>query len=104
MPNRERLLLGLDVCIAQVPGKYDCHKCPYEVDGYDCKINLLKDATILLKGREAIKPLFNKQMKHFVCPNCFLVLDEGRDNYCPSCGKRIAWDEYYIHEDETEGR
>ena len=58
----------------------------------------------LLKEQEAVEPLFNEQMKHFVCPNCSLVLDEGRDDYCPSCGKGIAWDEYYIHENETEGR
>ena len=70
------------------------------------KISLecVEDILALLKEQEAIEPLFNERMKHFVCPNCSLVLDEGRDSYCPSCGKRIAWVEYYIHEDETEGR
>ena len=57
-----------------------------------------------LKEQEPVEPLFNDRMKHFVCPNCSLVLDELQDDYCPSCGKRIAWGEYYIHEDETEGR
>ena len=62
------------------------------------------DALAMLKEQDAIEPSFNERMKYFVCRNCSLVLNEGRDNYCPSCGKRIAWDEYYIHEDETEGR
>ena len=59
-----------------------------------------EDVIALLKEQEAVEPSFNKIMKHFVCPNCSLVLDEGRDDYCPSCGKEIAWDEYYIHEDD----
>ena len=75
-----------------------------KASAFDAYLNILTDIFALMKEQEAIEPLFNEQMKHFVCPNCSLVLDEGRDNYCPSCGKRIAWIEYYIHEDETEGR
>lgn len=52
------------------------------------------------KERKAVKPLFNERMNYFVCKNCSLVLDEGRDNYCPSCGTEIAWSEYYIDEEE----
>lgn len=40
-----------------------------------------------------IAPIFSPEFKHYVCPKCSLVLDEGRDNYCPSCGKKIKWDE-----------
>ncbi len=55
-----------------------------------------------IKEQETVEPLFNERMNHFLCPNCSIVLNEGRDNYCPSCGKRISWVEYYIHEDEAK--
>jgi predicted RNA-binding Zn-ribbon protein involved in translation (DUF1610 family) len=71
-----------------------------ELRGSQETMKLISDTIALLKEQEAVEPSFNKIMKHFVCPNCSLVLDEGRDDYCPSCGKEIAWDEYYVHEDD----
>lgn len=52
MPDREKVIKGLEVCIDREPGKYDCYKCPYETDGNDCEINLSKDALALLKEQE----------------------------------------------------
>lgn len=47
----------------------------------------------LLKEQEAVVPLFSNTMRHFVCQNCSLVLNEGRDNYCPSCGRLVKWND-----------
>ena len=69
--------------------------CGYTMRPYE--FHVLNDVLAMLKEQEVVEPLlplFNKRTKHFVCPNCSLVLDEMRDHYCPSCGKRIAWDEY----------
>ena len=52
MPDREKVIKGLEVCIDREPGKYDCYKCPYETDGNDCEINLSKDALALPKEQE----------------------------------------------------
>lgn len=53
------------------------------LDAYEYAIDVLTEQ----------QPVYSRQMKHFVCPSCSLVLDEGRDDYCPACGKKIAWDE-----------
>ena len=101
MIEREKVLTWLEIC----GENDDCSGCcPYGDEGetFNCRSKLMTDALALLKEQEAVKPLFNERMKHFVCPNCSLVLDEGRDDYCPSCGKQIAWAEYYIDEDEDE--
>jgi len=89
MPDREKVIKGIQEC--DLNGGL-IGNCPY------------KGILDLLKKQEAVEPLFNERMKWFVCPNCSLVLDEMRDDYCPSCGKRIAWNDYYLHEDETESR
>ena len=49
MPDREKVVKGLEVCVNRVPGKYSCYECPYENDGNSCEINLTKDALALLK-------------------------------------------------------
>lgn len=51
-----------------------------------------KKIVALLKEQEPVIPGYSLMGKHFICPNCSLVLDEIRDYYCPSCGKKIAWD------------
>ena len=53
MPDLEKVIKALKTCIDRVPGKYDCDKCPYEIDGNYCEINLAKDALALLKEQEA---------------------------------------------------
>ena len=64
--------------------------------GMMIEVGYLKDVVGLLKRR---KPLYSKEMAHFVCPCCSLVLDEGRDSYCPSCGTKIDYGKYYIEEE-----
>ena len=95
--DRESIITGLNDIGSFIAGRI----------GYEQAKNYLHtidEVITLLKEQKAVEPSFNERMNHFVCRNCSLVLVEGRDDYCPSCGKQIAWDEYYIHEDETEGR
>ena len=55
MPDLEKVINGLEICVDREPGKYTCNKCPYEIDGNYCEINLAKDALSLLKEQEAVK-------------------------------------------------
>lgn len=52
MPDMEKCIKGLEICVDRVPGKYGCYDCPYEIDGNNCEINLAKDAIALLKEQE----------------------------------------------------
>ena len=52
MPEREKVIKALEICVNRVPGKYVCNKCPYEIDGNDCEINLTNDAITLLKEQK----------------------------------------------------
>lgn len=49
MPDRKKVIKGLEICIDRGPGEYTCNKCPYEVNGTNCEISLAKDALALLK-------------------------------------------------------
>lgn len=49
---------------------------------------------------EGVTPKYNYTLARFTCPNCSLVLDEGRDDYCPSCGCLMKWDEATTQEGE----
>ena len=71
--DMEKVIEGLEVCINRVPGKYDCNKCPYEIDGNYCEINLAKDALTLLK----------EQPKIVRCKDC-LWYDE-KISFCDNC-------------------
>jgi len=60
MPDREKVIKGLEVCVDRDPGKYTCDQCPYENDGNDCEIHLTHDAIDLLKEQERIIKLYEK--------------------------------------------
>ena len=80
MPDRKKVIKGLEICIDRVPGKYDCIECPYEIDGNYCEVNLAKDALELLKKQEAQKFLVDENGKitpiPIVFPNCPLKEQE----------------------------
>lgn len=52
MPDRGKVIRGLEVCVSRDPGKYTCYKCPYETAGNDCEIKLSEDALALLKEQD----------------------------------------------------
>ena len=55
MVKLEKVIKGFGICINRVPGKYSCIKCPYEIYGNDCEMQLSKDALTLLKEQENIQ-------------------------------------------------
>ena len=61
--------------------------------GIMMKLGWIYDVLELLKEQQPKEPVYSPQFKHYVCPKCSLVLDEARDDYCPCCGVKIAWDE-----------
>ena len=73
MADRVKVIKGLEICANRVPGKYDCNKCPYEIDGNYCEINLTNDAIALLKEQQQqiwelqdqVEYLTDKQKKKF---------------------------------------
>jgi len=54
MLDRKKVISGLVTCLDRVPGKYTCNKCPYEIDGNYCEINLAKDALALLREQKQL--------------------------------------------------
>ena len=73
MADRVKVIKGLEICANRVPGKYDRNKCPYEIDGNYCEINLTNDAIALLKEQQQqiwelqdqVEYLTDKQKKKF---------------------------------------
>ena len=51
---------------------------------------------------DSVVPLYSERGKHFVCDNCSLVLEEGRDDFCPQCGVKVNWSEYYMNEENDK--
>lgn len=99
MIDREKVIKGLEVCVNRVPGKYGCHKCPYEIDGNDCEINCTKDALALLKEQEQPKSvkeplLCNNSPKAYkgICPWCNSVITLMYGQFCDMCGKAVKWE------------
>lgn len=76
MPDREKVIKGLEVCIDRKPGKYTCNECPYEIDGNNCEVNMSKDALALLKEQEEqIESL--KQTAQSMMEGVCLLKDQG---------------------------
>lgn len=104
MPDREKVIKGLEVCIDREPGEYSCYKCPYEIDANDCEINLSKDTLALLKEHEPVKQKVSEWLEDsdpgqeygttWACRKCMHSIhkpyiwnpyDSGY-KYCPHCG------------------
>ena len=98
MPDRENVIKGLEICVNRAPGEYDCAKCPYESYGNDCEIRLTKDALVMLKEQEPIKPTINEYGEAYcVCGENVGIIPSSknlpsiRSKYCPECGRRMEW-------------
>ena len=97
MPYREKVIKGLEVCVDREPGKYNCNECPYEIDGNWCEINLAKDALILLKEQDPVKPIpFFESPNYVVCGHCksikAIMPKHTKQKYCHECGTPVLWE------------
>ena len=102
MIDREKVINGLEVCVDRVPGKYDCNKCPYEIDGNYCEINMAKDVLTLLKEQETHEkelPVRQYVGEYFgavsICPSCeasWIMSDDDDLHFCPHCGQKVKFE------------
>ena len=93
MPDREKVIRGLEVCLSPID-KRACKDCPY--DGVDGCWQLKHDALELLKAQEPVRPAIGGNQSvdgcwWYICPNCQMAIDT-KDLYCRYCGKAVKWD------------
>ena len=83
MPDRKKVIEGLETCTAK---PCYCRDCPYQTECALDSQQLMKDALILLKEQEAVKPITMQRMDgnfsffvpYFLCGNCRYEL-AGKD-------------------------
>ena len=99
MPDREKVIKGLDICINTI--RTSCQSgCPYYEQctkgGIDNVFKpILRDALALLKGQEAVKPVKRIEENEWtVCGYCHEHLI-SKWMFCPNCGKAVKWNEVY---------
>lgn len=104
MTDREKVIEGLERCLNESYGLSSnlCIGCPY--GGAMCIDRLQADAIALLKEQDAVKPIFDEVDVCGRCGNCGhaltqqkmigddVLMDEMFD-YCPSCGRKVKWNE-----------
>ena len=92
MPDREKVIKGLECCAAMSGD--ECRECPY---GHECRDtdlpygmpHLAADALALLKEQEAVEPV-KTQMAWF-CGACQKRLNRTW-KFCGFCGREVKWD------------
>lgn len=94
MPDREKVIKGLEHC--EIGSGDRCYEteCPYYEQ--ECTESLKNDILELLKELEAVKPRSvshhgaNPQIQHF-CGNCNAILFRHKQKYCFNCGRPVKW-------------
>ena len=100
MPNREKVIKGLEHCQPHAYSGMNCEECPYrkpslsERKECDCVRELHNDVLDLLKWQEAVAP----EKEHSgsgitwwnVCGNCKTAINPN-DKYCHECGRAVKW-------------
>lgn len=96
MPDREKVIKGLECCVSGNTAICERLGCPYadEHEGISdtCIDTLMADALALLKAQEAVEPTWRRG-KAF-CGKCGLGLHKvvEQNNYCPNCGRAVKWE------------
>lgn len=96
MADREKVIKGLECCMAE---KICSSKCPYKGqcdDGGYYYSRAIEEAIELLKAQEPIEPVLvyegvNKEHNNYKCPECHTHLCYGK-RYCEWCGRKVKWD------------
>ena len=96
MPDREKVIKGLECYIGGFSGEENCKQCQYRPHRDGCKSGAIMDAIALLKAHEP-KPVHvtaeinNRKIGE--CPNCSKVMNSGDyPNYCGQCGQAVKWE------------
>lgn len=106
MPDREKVIRGLECCIKQ--GENAVYRrdldCPYQDKNHSCRLvcwtNLNKDAIALLKEQEPQTVIVDDMPKDDTwfgiwfgrCPNCKEMLTKKyHKHFCGNCGQEVKW-------------
>lgn len=101
MPDKEKVIKGLELCLKSID-EPDCRKeCPYyeACQKYEGRVifqPLMRDTLALLKELEAVEPVtqssvYDPDTWFYVCGSCKKgVIDRG-DKYCRQCGRKVKW-------------
>lgn len=105
MPDREKVIKGLECCTSLDSVDSTCMVCPYNYDGeggesFCLRGKLMPDAIDLLKEQKAVKPLAKEDDSYECICGAIVGWDEldasgivqTHFNYCPFCGKPIDWE------------
>ena len=98
MPDRERVIKGLECC-SQMAGEV-CRECPYaneceEGEGLLAgSAHLAANALALLREQEAVEPTrkVNENGQILSCSNCGAWFIVQKQKYCHECGMAVKWD------------
>lgn len=98
MPDKEKVINGLEHCDFGVSDTCYEKECPY-YQSHDCTDELKNDILVLLKEQEPVKPIVNEYGEAFcVCgENVGIIpnsksLPKIRSKYCSECGRRMKWE------------
>ena len=102
MPDREKVIKGLECCVKTTIEESKCaDNCPYKSQCWDGTmfLDILQDALELLKAQEPVKPFVTGNGHTFeeaetwwyVCGNCNEPIDPN-DQYCRHCGRAVKWE------------
>ena len=92
MPDREKVIKGLEHCNKDGYAKDICADCPYvDKNPSECIGQLMSDALALLKEQEGVKPKPTGVEPNYNCGACGLPITQGYP-FCPWCGRKVKWD------------
>ena len=96
MPDREKVIKGLECCIIEGDAEEVCPNCPYvDKHPFECTTQLMMDALALLREHEPkwidYEDTFTgEKFKVPLCWDCESLLGDAL--YCPRCGRKVKWD------------
>ena len=100
MPDREKVIKGLECCILGNKHEPDCDVCPYSAgcnDTCDTMDEIHGDALALLKAQELVEPTIGGDADGpcrtwwYQCGKCKEAIDY-HDKYCRNCGQAVKWE------------
>lgn len=100
MADREKVIKGLEMCLASIDEAECPEECPYyeTCRNYENRVifqPVMRDTLELLKEQEPVKP----HVKHasdddswyYGCGACHKAIDY-KDRFCRYCGRAVKWD------------
>ena len=92
MPDREKVITGLECCMNHKSHVKQCGACPYRENRL-CEEDLGNDIFALLKENEAVEPKrgFANTQKAWFCGACGFRLNRA-GRFCSKCGKKVKWE------------